>query len=541
MKTVLIHKITIKEDENHYEGISFDVSEAAAVVTDDLLPDRLIDCLFGLYYKSKRKYISPPTNLLVCESATSLAEKIRNKTVSCEQVVQAFINRIEEINGVVNAIVGCRFDAAIQEAKSIDANIKNGLITDKTFEAKPFLGIPYTTKESSSCKGMRNTFGLIARQNKIAEEDADIVKLMTNAGAILVGVSNMPQLNMWQETDNPIYGRTNNPYDSTRNAGGSCAGDCAAIAAGGVPIAVGTDIGGSVRIPAFMNGIFGHKTTSGLISTKGLTNRTGLEKVTMLTAGTLTKTANDIAPLLKILVDKNVDKLKLDEKVNVKNIQVFYTLETEDLKISPFTPEMKNKIVKVVKHFENNSNIPPQKLDIPEFKFGGDLWRYWIRQEDNVNYARDFTGCTGKVNVFIEFLKLLIGQSNYNIGALLTIFNEKLPIKKKQWIETTTEQLLQRLMSKLGENAVLIYPSAPFTASYHNASVLRPWNFNYFAIWNALKFPVTQVPLGLDSQGLPLGIQVVAPPYQDHLCIAVAKELENAFGGYVPPFDLQTK
>lgn len=83
-----------------------------------------------------------------------------------------------------------------------------------------------------------------------------------------------------------------------------------------------------------------------------------------------------------------------------------------------------------------------------------------------------------------------------------------------------------------------MYPSAPYSARFHNTAVLRPWNFYYFAIWNALKFPVTQVPMGLDAEGLPVGIQVVAAPNQDRLCIAVAKELEKAFGGYVPPFTL---
>lgn len=88
---------------------------------------------------------------------------------------------------------------------------------------------------------------------------------------------------------------------------------------------------------------------------------------------------------------------------------------------------------------------------------------------------------------------------------------------------------------KLGTNSVLLYPSAPWPASYHNTAYLRPWNFNFWSIWNALKFPATQVPMGLKN-GLPLGIQVVAAPYQDRLCLAVAKELEMAFGGYVPPF-----
>lgn len=88
----------------------------------------------------------------------------------------------------------------------------------------------------------------------------------------------------------------------------------------------------------------------------------------------------------------------------------------------------------------------------------------------------------------------------------------------------------------MGPNGVLLYPSAPWPASYHYTAFFRPWNINLWAIWNALKFPVTQVPLGLGEDGLPLGIQVVAAPYNDHLCLAVAREIEKTFGGYVPPF-----
>lgn len=96
------------------------------------------------------------------------------------------------------------------------------------------------------------------------------------------------------------------------------------------------------------------------------------------------------------------------------------------------------------------------------------------------------------------------------------------------------------LQEKLSNDGVLLYPSAPWPASYHNSAYLRPFNFSYYAIWNVLNLPVTQVPLGLSKEGLPLGIQVIAAPYQDHLCIAVAKELEKGFGEYVPPFTVQT-
>ncbi|KAF5289798.1 hypothetical protein FQA39_LY03715 [Lamprigera yunnana] len=497
--------------------------------------DRLIDFIFGLCYDNRRQNLPAPSDPLVYESATSLVQKIKTRSITCENVVKIFINRIKEVNRYINAVVDNRFEEALNEAKAIDEDLKNGILSDNDFEKKPFLGIPFTTKETTACKGLRNTFGLVSRKHIIAEEDADMVALMKSAGGILLGVTNMPQLNMWQESHNPIYGRTNNPYNTVRNSGGSSGGDCAIVAAGGSALGIGTDIGGSIRIPAFMCGVFGHKPTTGLISTKGFTYRTGKERVTMMTAGTITRRANDIIPFLKVLLNKNVDKLKLDQNVTVKNLQIYYALETKDYKISSSTKEMKQSIFKVLKHFEESSGNFPQKLNVPEIKFGGELWRYWMRQEDNSCFARDFNNRIGKVNGFLELFKFCFGRSDFNLGAIFTLINDFLPVKSKRWAESTTKELCEKLQSKLGEDGVLIYPSAPWTASYHCTSYLRPWNFNYFAIWNALKFPVTQVPIGLDSNGLPLGIQIVAAPFQDHLCIAVAKELETTFGGYVPP------
>lgn len=162
------------------------------------------------------------------------------------------------------------------------------------------------------------------------------------------------------------------------------------------------------------------------------------------------------------------------------------------------------------------------------------------------------------MNTFLEIIRFILRKSEYSLAVIFVLIDHLLPKQNEEWARSLTTELqkiltvknqykncfcktltLKIFKDKLGKNGVLLYPSAPWPASYHYTAFLRPWNFNYFSIWNALKFPVTQVPLGLSSEGLPLGIQVVAAPYQDHLCIAVAKELEKAFGGYVPPFKVK--
>ncbi|KAK5648536.1 hypothetical protein RI129_003428 [Pyrocoelia pectoralis] len=479
--------------------------------------------------------VPKPTNLLVLQSATSLAKKIRKQKISSEETVLAFIDRIGQVNPLINAIVDSRFEAALEEAKIVDELIKNRKITKEEFEAKPFLGVPFTSMESIGCRGMKNSFGLLCRKQKRAVQDADVIRLLKSAGGILIGVTNIPILNMWQETSNPVYGRSNNPYNCTRTTGGSSGGEAAIIAACGVPFGICTDFGGSVRISAFACGIFGHKPTSDLVSTKGVIYRTGRE-ITIMTVGILSRTSYDIIPLLNVLIDKNVSKLRLDEKVNVCDLQIYYMVKCEDPKMDQLSYEMEDTILRVVQYFKLNSKLVPQELTLSNIRYSCNLWNFWIKQETNANFAQDLTDRKREVKPVIEILKFLTLFSQYNIGAIFALINYMLPLQDHKWACDLTKQLTDLLIATLGDKGVLLYPTAPWTAKYHNASIFHPYNFGYCSVWNALNFPVTQVPLGLDSEGLPIGIQVVAAPFQDHLCINVAKELEEAFGGYVPPF-----
>lgn len=316
--------------------------------------DILIDKVFGFVYDSTRVHLPAASEQILLESATSLAQKIRKKQLKSEVVVRAFINRIKSVNCILNAVVDERFEEAIKEAKIVDDLIRDGGVD---FDAQPFLGVPFTAKESTSCKGMAFTFGLVCRKGIRAQVDAECVVRMKKAGGILLGVTNVPSLNLWQETFNPVYGVTKNPYNTTRNVGGSSGGEAAVVAAGGSPIGLGTDIGGSLRIPCFMCGVYGHKITSGLTSTRGLiafysvsfaslllsglTYRNGQEKDTMVSSGPIVRYAEDLAPLIKVFVGDNSTKLKLDDIIDVNTIKVYYINENRDIFCSSIRSEMK--------------------------------------------------------------------------------------------------------------------------------------------------------------------------------------------------------
>lgn len=500
--------------------------------------DYIIDLFFSFFYDdSKQTQIPVVKEPFLMESALSLAERIRNKEVSAEMVVQGFIDRICEVNSLINSVVDERFEVALQEARDADVFLASTTLTAEELKhQKPFLGVPFTTKDSTAVQGVRQTLGLVSRRNVKATEDADVVILLKKAGGILIAVTNIPEYNLWCESRNNVYGQTLNPYNTTRTVGGSSGGEASIIAASGSPMGIGTDIGGSIRMPAFYCGIFGHKPTTGLTPTKGLSKRTGHEENTMVTAGPMCRYAQDLLPFLQVMVGNNISQLQLNAEVSLIDIQFFYMEESGDLRSSIVCEEMRRALQRAVSHFQDISRSPVQKVKFSDMRYSFKLWRYWMTREP-FDLAKELADGKGTVSVWKELPKKLLGQSDFTFASIMNLVNRyMLPQENSEWAESTTERLLSEILEKLGENGILLYPSHPFPAVYHYSSILRPYNFGYWAVFNVLKLPVTQVPMGLSKDGLPLGIQVVAAPYKDHLCIAVAKELQKAFGGWVPPF-----
>uniref|UniRef100_A0A8C9L9Q5 Amidase domain-containing protein n=1 Tax=Pavo cristatus TaxID=9049 RepID=A0A8C9L9Q5_PAVCR len=206
--------------------------------------------------------VPPPRSALLLLPARELARRLRLRQVKCVEVVEAYVERIREVNPLINAVVKDRFEEALQEARQVDQLLAEGR-ADDSLEKYPFLGVPFTVKEAFSLHGMPNTSGLVKRRCVVATTDAIVVGRMKQAGAIPLGVTNCSELCMWYESSNNVYGRTSNPYNLQHIAGGSSGGEGSVLAAACSVIGVGSDIGGSIRMPAFFNGVFGHKPTTG--------------------------------------------------------------------------------------------------------------------------------------------------------------------------------------------------------------------------------------------------------------------------------------
>ncbi|XP_052751078.1 fatty-acid amide hydrolase 2-like [Galleria mellonella] len=502
-----------------------------------LFIDYVIDFFFSLYWEGKKKPIPDLQKkyAYLADSACTLARKIKNKELKSEELVRAVIERIKEVNPVLNAVVCNRYEEALAEAREVDRLIAGGL-SPKVEEEKPFLGVPFTTKESQAVKGMNLTMGLWARRNERADEDSEAVVLLKKAGAIPLACTNLPELLIWPETRNPVYGTTNNPHHTGRSPGGSSGAEAALMATYATPISLCSDIGGSIRIPAFFCGMFGHHPTADTTNLRGVFYRKGDEGPSMFALGFITKHVEDLAPLTKVVAGDKAGLLNLDRKVDIKNLKYYYMETSYDCQVSPIRSELKavmQRVVSKIRRDVTTAANPPQPYHHEGFNYMYRLWLYWMNKEPH-NYSSMYNNGKSEPNAIVELIKKMLFMSRHCFFTIMQLLESQvLPSIKADWAEKLTKDLKDDLFSKLGNDSVLLLPCSPYATPYHYTFYLRPYNSAYFSIVNVLKSPATQVPIGVNKKGLPLGIQVVAAPHNDALCLAVAKYLEREFGGAV--------
>ena len=208
----------------------------------------LVGCLWNIFFPGQQGIcVSGPTDPILNLPGCIITQKIRKRELTCEEIIRAFINRIYQVNPLLNAVVGNRFEEAMAEARYVDQVLDSDepeYDEEKTsLLRKPLLGVPVTVKESLACKGLTHSAGLVDRKDAIAMEDAIVVENLRKAGAIPIAVTNCSEVCIWFETDNVLYGRTNNPYDTSKMAGGSSGGEGSIISAAGSVCGVGSDVG----------------------------------------------------------------------------------------------------------------------------------------------------------------------------------------------------------------------------------------------------------------------------------------------------------
>lgn len=340
-----------------------------------------------------------------------------------------------------------------------------------------------------------------------------------------------------QETRNYLVGQTRNAYDTRRSVGGSSGGEGAIVTSAASCIGIGTDIGGSIRIPAYMNGVFGHKPTPEFVSTKGCDSRKGTEKGTILCAGPIVRHAKDMRAMLSVLLGpEKMLELKMNEPVDVKKLRYYYCLDNDDIRCSRLDSEVIEGIKKVTAHFANVTGKPVEFIKLKHADKSSRIWRYWLYQEPSE--MATLIGDGNKVHAKMEVFKKLIGQSDLTLGTIYLLIDTLLPAEDAEKMKRYTKDQWDQFDEILRDDGVLFYPSAPKVPPFHYVPYVQMFNFHYWSVFNSLRVPSTQCPIGLNKEGVPLGVQVVANKKNDRLCLAVAEELERGLGGWVPPFKI---
>ncbi|XP_035891461.1 fatty-acid amide hydrolase 2-B-like [Anopheles stephensi] len=472
--------------------------------------------------------------------AVDLAERIRNKELRSEDVVRAYIDRIREVNPLINAVVEERFGAAIEEARKADVLISE---TQPLWLIKnyPLLGVPFTVKESCALRGAPLTGGSLARKGVRASVDGEAVAHLKAAGCIPLLVSNTPEYCLNWESYNHVTGRTLNPYDNRRTAGGSSGGEGALIGSGASLFGVGSDVAGSIRVPAHFNGIFGHKPTAGAISIDGHFPMSTDEKFArLLTVGPMARYAKDLPTLLHIMAGPNAARLRLDESVHTKDIRILYA---EDMGFNlghiPVDDDIKMALYRAVKYFKGHG-LSTERAEFEHMAEGMELAFSVLQSLNDVpSIFHNPDNPKATPSLMVELVRCALGQSQYSLAGIMfyVIFALK-NFFSAEALENYMELaagLRRQMIETLGTDGVFFFPTYPTSAIRHYESFGHIMGVGYTMLFNSLGLPATHVPLGLDRNGLPIGIQVVAAPYQDRLGLCIARELEAAFGGWQAP------
>ncbi|CAL1290290.1 unnamed protein product [Larinioides sclopetarius] len=509
-------------------------------------------CVLSFKYGGKGKVVSPVTNPLLLKSATKLAQEIREGKLKSAEVVQAYIDRILEVEPLINATGDRCFENAIAKAKEVDSLIASGSFSREYLsKEKPLLGVPFSIKLIFKAKGLRCTAGYKAFENLIATEDAPAVASMKKAGAILITSTNVPELLTNIGTVNKLHGVTCNPYNTNRTSGGSSGGEGALIAAGGSVLGIGNDLLGSVRFPAHLTGIFSHKPTRGLVPNEGCFPPESPGKIPdssyskiykHVSTGPMCRYAEDLIISMKILSSKSGITLNVDEKINFRKIKVCYLKEIRSPTAPPVHKDISNALERAVSYFENRYNLKAQEIKMPCL-YDANKCVMNILLQCVTNVKEIFLGGTDLgFSEKLDFLKALIGKSVLCFSSLVIFNLTYFPLWYKKdrtaYYQDMLEDWTAEFDKLLDENTVLLMPTSPIVAPYNSEVILAFPGMCYTSIFNVLGLPATHCPMGFTKQGLPYGIQIVGRANNDALTIACAVELERAFGGWKSPGEI---
>jgi amidase len=444
------------------------------------------------------------------QPAHELAEAIRRREVSSRELLEHYLARIDRLNPPVNAVVTLDADAARRAADDADAALARGDLIG------PLHGVPMTIKDCYDTAGMRTTCG-VEDWDRVPDCDAEAVRRLRAAGAVIFGKTNTPVLTADWQTYNPIFGTTNNPWDTTRSSGGSSGGSAAALAAGLTALELGSDIAGSIRVPSNWCGTCGHKPSWGVVPQRGhLPSPPG---------ALADRDLNVVGPMAR-----DVDDLEM----------------ALDILAGPVGHQAKGWRLE----------LPAARAKaLPELRLATWLDDPTYPVEDDVRIVLE----SAVIAVRKAGARIVDSSPPVTLSELVTLHVELLyplmepssEILHRNWLSANEkrEQVRERIAEFFRDVDALLMPVAVVPAIPHDHNTplasreIRIGDrsrsyldmFGWVGLATVAYLPATVVPVGRTAQGLPVGIQIVGPYLEDRTTLAVARCIEELLGGFMPP------
>jgi Asp-tRNA(Asn)/Glu-tRNA(Gln) amidotransferase A subunit family amidase len=462
---------------------------------------------------------------LVLLPAVRQLELLRAGQVSVVELAEAHVAQIERLNPQINAFADFDAERVLAQARVMDAAPE---------PRGPLHGLPITVKSSIATAGFHCEIGSLLNKGNVPAEDAEVVRRLRAAGALILGTTNCPEFLMAYETDNLLYGQTRNPWDLERSPGGSSGGESAAIAAGMSAAGLGSDSGGSVRVPAHFTGICSLKPTPGRVPGRGHLPPCVGPFAILGAIGAMARTIEDVSLMFRTLAGQDADDpasppvplrtLSLDELRSHK-IGFF-----EDDGLAPVTADTRAAVLSAAQALREAGFCvePFRPRTLEQLR---KLWSTFFVQCGAMFYEPAIRGRNAQLSpIFREFLGLAESAGPLTATELLNA-----------WAEL--DVLRAKTLEEMREYKVLLCPAASVPAFRHGE---RAWTIDgqqveYLDAWrytqwfNALAAPAAIVPVGKSQEGLPIGVQIAARPFEDEIALGIASVVDTAFGYRVPP------
>jgi amidase len=457
------------------------------------------------------------------ETASEQARRIRDKEISASELLALHIARIEHENPRLNAIVTLDLQRATERARTLDAALMRGELVG------PLHGVPFTLKDCHRTAGVRTTVGAPQFQHHVPDRDGSVTRRLLAAGAILVGKTNVPPMLMSAQTNNPIFGRSNNPWNVERTTGGSSGGAGAAVAAGLVPFDIGSDMSGSIRMPASFCGIFGLKPSVHRVPLTGhIPPPPGVPRPDRVlgVVGPMARSVEDLELLMSVLSGPDGEDVEVPpvpwtraEQREARSLRLAWLPVFPDVPTSAAVKAETGRVAAALT--ETGATLVERE---PGFALGAmnDVWREYFR----------------------------LGS-----GVFMELAGAKLPVEAPDakrasptdWVRVhdQRDRLVSELERLLEEFDAFLCPTTITTAFPHSAprspipvdgvEVESRFVDHYLYPWNLTGHPALAIPTGIAEDGLPLSVQLIGRRWGDERLLAVGRALAEVTGGLRSP------